>query len=544
MTRLLLTAALLVAPLAAGAQAPAFTRADTLRGAMTPERAWWDVAFYDLHVRVSPADSTISGVNRIEYRVLGASRELQVDLQAPMVVDSVIQNGRALAVRREGNAHFVTPVAAQPLASRQALSVFYHGRPRVAKDAPWDGGLVWTRDSLGTPWVASAVQGLGASAWWPNKDSQADEPDSQRVAVTVPAPLVNVSNGRLRSERRNADGTTTYEWFVQSPINTYGVAINAGRYAHFSDSYQGEAGPLTLDFWPLAYHEAAARRQFAQVKPMLACFERWFGPFPWYADGYKLVETPHLGMEHQSAVAYGNGYENGYRRRDLSGTGEGLTWDFIIVHESAHEWFGNSVTAADIADMWVHESFAAYAENLFVECRSGKAAGARYVIGTRAVVLNDRPVVGVFGVQSRGSDDMYYKGANMLHTIRQLVGDDERWRAMLRGMNTTFRHQVVTGRQVREYLGAQAGLDLGRVFAQYLETARIPVLEYSVSDAGLRYRWTNVVPGFDMPVRVTLGAAGERLLRPTERWSTEPVRVRAADVKVDESFYVTPRLVH
>ncbi len=530
---------------AAQAQEKSFTRADTLRGTITPQRAWWDVTFYDLHVAVSPADSSVSGHNGITYRVLAPAAEMQVDLMMPLVVDSIVQDGRALAHRREGNAIFVALAAPQRAGDTKTITVHYHGRPRAALHAPWDGGIVWTTDSLGAPFVASAVQGYGASGWWPTKDTQADEPDSQRVAITVPDPLVDVSNGRLRRVVRNPDHTTTFEWFVTNPINNYGVAVNAGHYTHFGDVYQGENGPLTMDFWPLAYHLDAARSQFAQATPMLKCFEHWFGPFPWYEDGYKLVETPHLGMEHQSAVAYGNHYANGYLGRDLSGTGWGLKWDFIIVHESAHEWWGNNITAKDIADMWIHESFANYAEGLYTECLYGKAAGAAYTIGDRRTVQNDRPIVGHFGVNDEGSGDMYNKGGNMLHTIRQIVGDDERWRGILRGLNATFRHQTVTGARVQQYISEQAGVNLAPVFAQYLTTTKIPVLEYRVAGGRLSYRWTSVVPGFDMPVRVQTSAGGaSTVLHPTTEWQTAPGAVASASaVKVDENYYVIGRVV-
>jgi aminopeptidase N len=419
--------------------------------------------------------------------------------------------------------------------------VYYHGKPRAAQHAPWDGGFVWTRDSTGATWIASAVQGYGASAWWPNKDTQADEPDSQRVAITVPSALTDVSNGRLRATTRNADGATTYEWFVKNPINNYDVAVNAGKYAHFSDTFDGESGKLTLDYWPIAYHLGAAKKQFTQVKPMLQCFEHWFGPYPWYEDGYKLVETPHLGMEHQSAVAYGNHYLNGYLGHDLSGTGVGLKWDFIIVHESAHEWFGNSITSKDLADMWVHESFANYSENLYTECQQGKAAGAAYVIGTRRAIQNDAPIIAPFGVNKEGSGDMYYKGGNMLHTIRQIVNDDEKWRGILRGLSSTFRHQVVTGDQVRKFISDRSGTDLSTVFAQYLTTTKVPVLEYKVTGQSVAYRWTDVIPGFSMPLRVSIGGR-EQVLHPTEQWQTIDVPTGTTPtVVVNENYYVLSR---
>ena len=533
-----------------------YTHADTLRGTLGPARAWWDVRRYDLAVRFSPADSSISGRVGVTYRVVAPPRtagggrtrrgELQLDLQAPLVLDSVVAGRRALAVRRDSNAYFVTPAAAQPLGARRTVTAYYHGRPRVARHAPWDGGVVWTADSLGHPWLATAVQGLGASAWWPVKDTQADEPDEgQTIAITVPDSMQDVSNGRLRSAVPNGDGTTTYTWAVTSPINNYDVTANAGRYAHFSDGYEGEGGRLSLDFWPLAYHLDTARVQFQQVKPMLACFEHWFGPYPWYTDGYKLVETPHLGMEHQSAVAYGNHYQNGYLGRDLSRTGLGLGWDFIIVHESGHEWWGNNLTSRDIADMWVHEGFTSYAEALYVECRDGKAAGARYVEGTRGRILNDRPVVGPYGVNAEGSSDMYFKGANMLHTIRQLVGDDERWRATLRGLQAHYRHQVVTGAQVERYMSQRLGLDLAPVFDQYLRTTQVPVLEYRVDGDSLAYHWTNVVPGFAMPVRATIAGRPGTRLTPTAAWqrTAGPTSTDAGvpPLRVADDYYVVTR---
>jgi aminopeptidase N len=528
-----------LATAAAQQRTPRYTRADTLRGSDGPGRAWWDASFYDLHVRVNPADSTIAGSNAITYRVLQPAREMQIDLQVPLVVDSIVQDRRRLDWRRDSNAVFVTLRAAQRPGEPRTVTVWYHGRPRVAVRAPWDGGFSWARDSSGGTWIATSNEGLGASVWWPLKDSYADEPDSQRIAITVPDPLINVSNGRLRATTRNADGTTTYEWFVASPINTYNVAVNAGRYAHFTDTLAGEGGLLTLDFWPLAENLERAHRQFQQVRPMLRCFEHWFGPFPWYEDGFKLVETPHLGMEHQSAIAYGNHYLNGYRGRDLSGTGLGLQWDFIIVHEAAHEWWGNNVSMADHADMWIHESFANYAENLYTECLLGRSAGAAYVVGTRRGIRNDRPIIPAYGVNAQGSGDMYPKGGNMLHTIRQLVDDDAKWRGILRGVQQTFRRQTVSSRQVQEYMSREAGMDLSAVFAQYLTTTRVPVFEYRLEGGTLAYRWADVVPGFAMPVRVQVPGQGTVWLRPTDRW--QPTTAGQGEVTVDENFYVVTR---
>ncbi len=534
---LAVTALVHAAPLFAQ-KSPVFTHADTLRGSNGPARSWWKTTFYDLHVRVNPVDSSIVGHNGIVYRVLRPNQEMQIDLQPPLVVDSMVQDGRMVSYRRDGNALFVSLTKPQREGDRNTVTVYYRGKPVAARNPPWDGGYIWRRDSLGNTWTATANEGLGASVWWPNKDLLSEEPDSQRIAITVPDPMVDVSNGRLRSTTHNNDGTTTFEWFVVSPINNYSVSVNAGTYAHIAESYDGESGRLTMDYWPLAYHLEAAREQFKQAKSMMTCFEHWFGPFPWYEDGYKLVEAPHLGMEHQSAVAYGNHYHNGYLGRDLSNTGHGLKWDFIIVHESAHEWWGNSITDKDAADMWVHESFANYSESLYTECQEGTKAGAEYQIGTRVLVKNDVPIVGHYGVNDEGSNDKYYKGGNMLHTIRQIVANDEKWRGILRGAQKTFRHQTIMGQQLEDYISKESGVDLSKVFSQYLRTTMIPTFEYKVDGTMLSYHWTNVVPGFDMPLRVALGGGSYTRIKPTEAWQTMKVPSANAEVRVDENFFV------
>jgi hypothetical protein len=490
---------------------------------------------------VNPADSSFTGWNGISYRVRRPEQTMQLDLQAPLVLDSAVQDGQRLDSRREGDAYFLTLPGRRNEGDTPTVTAYYHGQPGRGRPTG-SSGVVWARDSLGAPWFATSDELPGASIWWPLKDWLGDEPDSQRIAITVPDPLIGVSNGRLRGTTHHPDGTTTYEWFVTGPINSYGVAVNAGRYGHFADTFQGEAGALSLDFWPLAAHLDTARIQWAQAKPMLACFERWFGPYPWYADGYKLIETPYLGMEHQSGIAYGNKFLPGYLGRDLSGTGLGLGWDYIVIHESAHEWFGNSISTREPGDLWVHEAFATYAEGLYTECMHGRTAGAAYLIGLRRGIRNTGPIVGPRGVAGWYNTDMYSKGANVLHTIRQLVDDDARWRAILRGLTRTFRHRTVTGAEIEEYLGRASGLALRQVFAQYLTTTSVPELQYRVDHGTLSYRWAGVLAGFAMPVRVQIPGMGSRWLRPTAAWQRLTVpSPSGAGVPVDEDFYVTTR---
>jgi len=523
------------------AQKDHFTHQDTLRGSNTPQRAWWDVVYYDLHVSFLIDQKQITGYNAITYRVTGHPQDMQMDLMEPLEIDSVLQNGRHLDFTRDGNAYFIKIQSAQPLHSIQTIRIYYHGQPHEATNPPWQGGVTWTKDKLGNPWVVTSCQGLGASSWWPCKDYLADEPDSQQIAITVPDTLMDVSNGRLRKIMRHPNHTRTYVWFVDDPINNYDVAVNIGKYAHWQDVYNGLKGKLTLDYWVMPYNLKQSHVQFKQVKSMLKCFEYWFGPYPWYRDGYKLVETPYLGMEHQSCVAYGNDYENGYKGRDLSGTGWGLKWDFIIVHESAHEWFGNNITDQDIADMWIHESFANYAEALYVECQYGKQAGEDYVIGCRRLIRNDRPIIGHYGVNDEGSEDMYYKGGNMLNMIRHIIGNDSLWRAILRGLNQTFWHQTVTSRQIEQYIIQKSKSDLQPVFDQYLRTTQIPELEYVSRNDTLWYRWTNVIPDFHMPVRVFAGNH-PLVLHATTNWQQITLPVSGVDVlKIDRNFYVNSR---
>jgi len=514
-----------------------FTRQDSLRGSITKERIWWDVKYYHLDIKVNPSDSTITGSNTIKYQVLQEYNRMQIDLQKPMDIYKVIQDGKALKFTREGNAFFIELLAPQTAGKTKELTVFYGGKPKVAVNPPWDGGITWKKEGNGKLFIASSCQGLGASVWWPNKDHMYDEVENMLISVNVPGNLMDVSNGRLQSVKKLKDGTKTYNWYVSNPINNYGININIGDYVSFSEKYQGEKGNLDCTYYVLKDNLAKAKEQFKDVPRMLKAFEHWFGPYPFYEDSFKLVEAPYLGMEHQSSVTYGNGYKNGYRGRDLSGTGWGLKFDFIIIHESGHEWFANNITYKDIADMWIHESFTNYSESLFVEYYYGKEAGNEYVRGIRKNIENDKPIIGQYDVNNEGSSDMYYKGANMLHTIRQILNDDEKWRSILRGLNSTFYHQTVTTKQIEGYLTTEVGTDLSTVFNQYLRDTRIPTLEYYFKGENLGFRWSNCVSGFNMPVKVTINGK-EMWLKPKTDWEQQSITVENPKLEIDKNFYV------
>ena len=515
-----------------------FTRQDTLRGSITPEREWWDLTYYHLDIEVKPEEKFISGTNTIQYKVLKPLQVMQIDLQEPMKITKVTQNGKERAIKREGNAFFIM-LDEQNTDDINSIVVHYEGHPREAKRAPWDGGLSWKKDENGNHFIATSCQGLGASVWWPNKDHMYDEVDSMLISVTNPKGLTNVSNGRLRKVDDLGDKVKSH-WFVSNPINNYGVNVNIADYVNFSEVYNGEKGQLDMDYWVLSYNLEKAKEHFKDAPKMMKAFEHWFGPYPFYEDSFKLVEVPYLGMEHQSSITYGNQYKKGYSGYDLSRTGWGLKFDFIIIHEAGHEWFANNITYKDIADMWVHEGFTAYSENLFLDYYYGKEASAEYVIGTRNGIQNDKPIIGYYDVNNEGSGDMYYKGANMLHTLRQLVEDDEKWREILRGLNTEFYHQTVTTKQIEDYISQQTKKDLTAFFNQYLRTTQIPTLEYKIEDNQLKFRYTNIVEGFDMPIEVEIDGKHEWIF-PNSEWKTKPIK--GEGFSVDKDFYIYSKKV-
>ncbi len=533
---------LLAGATGADGQTGTWSRQDTLRGSITPEREWWDLTFYNLYIKVMPASRSFEGSNLVRYKVLRPGRRLQIDLQEPLSINCVVQDGTELRFERDGNAWFIELQKPQVAGNTEELTVFYGGKPKEAIRPPWEGGVQWTRDSSGKWFIATSCQGVGASAWWPCKDHMYDEPDSMKISVNVPKDLKNISNGRLVKIDDPGDGTRTFHWQVRNPINSYGVNLNIADYAGWQEVFEGEKGKLDLSYYVLPENLERAKKQFTQVPLMLKAFEYWFGPYPFYEDGFKLVEVPYLGMEHQSSVTYGNRFANGYLGRDLSGTGWGLKFDFIIIHESGHEWFANNITYRDIAEMWIHEAFTSYSEALYLEYHFGKKAASGYLIGTRKTIRNQARIMGTFGVNRRGSGDMYPKGANMLHTVRQVIDDDEVWRKILRGLNKEFYHATVNGNDIIGYINRESGKDLSLVFKQYLEDIRIPELEYIFKGNALHYRWNKVIDGFNMPVKVRLGDREDAWLYPVAN-TWKKLETGQSTLTADPDFYISVKLL-
>ena len=512
-----------------------FTKQDTLKGSNTEFRNFWDVKKYELSVEPNFEQKSIKGNNKISFEILKdvLNPVFQIDLQRPMKADKIECNFPTIdGFKRDGDFIFISSKKNFKKGEKYTIDITYSGSPTIAKNAPWDGGWVFTKDEKGNPWMSVADEGIGASVWLPVKDIWSDEPENGIVMkIITPSDLVGIGNGRL-TDKKTKNGKNIFTWEVKNPINAYSIIPNIGKYVNFKDSYAGEKGKLDLDYWVIDYNLDRAKKQFQQVKPMLKAFEYWFGPYPFYEDSYKLVDSPYLGMEHQSNIAYGNQYVNGYLGNDLSGTGVGLNWDYIIVHESGHEWFANNITAKDQADMWIHESFTMYSEVLFTEDYMDKKSADIYAQGIQNNIANDIPIIGKYGVRNEGSGDMYPKGASMIHTMRQIMNDDVKFRQILRGLNKDFYHQTVTTEQIEKYISAKSGIDFSTVFDQYLRTTKVPVLEYSQNGTELKYRFTNTVKSLNLPVKF-----GDQTISPNESWQKITLK-NSQPVEFNKNYYL------
>ena len=516
-----------------------YTRKDSLRGSLRPERTDYDVKKYDLFVKVDPEKKYISGVNKISFKTSAKLSKLQIDLFENMKIDSILFRGKKLKFNREFNAVFVEFEKAIKKNKKRTIDVYYSGNPIIAKTPPWDGGFIFTKDQNGKDWVSVAVQGTGASLWYPNKDHLSDEPEEVEIHIAAPEELVAVSNGRLMGKEELDENFTQWNWKVVNPINNYNIILNIGDYVNFSDQFQD----LDLEYYVLSYNLEKAKKSFQEVQPMMDCFYEKIGPYPFPEDSYKLVETPFLGMEHQSAVAYGNGFGFGYMGRDLSATGVGLNWDYIIIHESGHEWFGNSITAKDIADMWIHESFTSYTEAIYIECRWGLEKALTYLNGVkRTMVRNNKPIIGDYGVNAEGSGDMYFKGANMINTLRFVINDDEKWWNILNNFTSEFKHTTTDTESVVAFFEAETGLELTPFFDQYLRYTKLPQLQFKKEKNVISYRWKTDVENFEIPVELSNDAEEIRIY-PTNKWQKLDQEISTKHLKVNlKKFYITTDL--
>ena len=528
-----------------------FSLSDSLRGSLSSYRSCYDVYYYDLNVTIDDENKElINSYNDFYITSLEDFDNIQIDLFSNLEINSIVFNETKLNFKRKFNAVFIDFPEIIKKGENVKFRVNYDGKPRKAVNPPWDGGFSWDYDKNKNPWIGVSCQGLGASSWWPCKDHQSDEPDSMRITCTVRSPLKVVSNGKLISNKSGYDlklksKVNTSSWFVSYPINNYNVTLCAADYAHFSDYYLSNSDTLFLDYYVLTYNETKAKEHFKQVKPMLECFEEYFGQYPFINDGFSLVETPYLGMEHQSAIAYGNNYLPGYNGN--KNFIAGLDFDYIIVHETGHEWWGNSITTNDIADMWIHEGFCTYSEVIYVECMYGYETMLEYVNNQKRFVRNDKPIVGPYNVNKKGSNDMYQKGSLMLHTLRNLINDDELWFSILKGISIDFKYKVLDGKDIIEYINRKVDFNLSLFFNQYLFNSKIPILEYKIQKEGreyvLLYRW-NAIKDFDMKLLINDGEKNI-WISPNSEW--KEYTIGNVDIKNfsirDDLFYVDTKKV-
>ncbi len=477
-----------------------FTHKDSLRGSLNPARSCYDVNYYHLNIIVDPGAQTVTGIVTIGFTVVKATDSIQVDLFSNYTVMGAILDSNWMYVRRYGNCMFIHFTDTLKPGERHSVDIHYSGSPPIAKKPPWDGGFIWGKDSLDRPWVGVACEGLGASSWWPCKDYLGDKPDSMKISVKVPEGYFCVSNGQLKSIENMYDGYNRFHWLVTYPINTYDVTLNIGKYERIHDTFQSKAGPLALDYFVLDYHIKQAEDYFSkQVKPMLRCFEKYFGPYPFTRDGYGLVETNYWGMEHQGAISYGNHFK-------LNSSG----FDFIIVHESAHEWWGNSLSVNDQAEMWLHESFATYAESLYLECTKDKSTAQDYLNAQRSLIQNRFPLIGPFGVNyyERPDNDIYYKGAWMLHTLRNVIRNDSLWFNILYSFQEKYKYGNIISGDFIKMVNEKTGKNYDAFFDQYLRHDSLPLLSYKAEQHGavieLAYSWKHTVKNFYMPVDIDI----------------------------------------
>ncbi len=521
-----------------------FTYCDTLRGGLRPERTCYDVTYYDLSVTIDTAKQYITGVNRIHYKAVETFDVMQIDLFSNMIIDRIEYNGQPVTYKRECDAVFVytRKDLTQLKGTEGRLDVYFRGYPMKAKRAPWDGGFTWTTDKKGNQFIATSVQGVGASLWWPTKEYLGDEPDSMRISITVPRNLSAIANGQLEAVVKEENDLHTWKWLVSYPINNYNVALNIANYEYFSDEHTYSDGEkLKLNYYVLPENLEKAKKHFAQVKPMLKCYEQYLGKYPFMRDGYKLVETPYVGMEHQSCIAYGNGYKGGYQGVDFSRIG--LNFDYIIIHETGHEWWGNSVSCQDIADMWIHESFCTYTEAIYVECMRDYKTAIRYINAKRNSIGNRSPMIGVYGVNQEGDHDMYSKGSLALNTFRHVLGNDDLWWSIIKGIaDTAFKHSNTNADEILAYINQNSGYNFSPIFHQYFRHAAIPKFVYALKRQKggkfeLRYRWETDVANFSMPVFVETGSGKLQKLDCTNAEQVLSIKLATADkFKVNEDF--------
>lgn len=510
-----------------------YPKSNRLWGNYSEYRANNDLISYDLTIKVNPEKKYISGKNTIRFKMLKAANKIQLDLYKNLNIDRIMANNQSLTYERKGNTVYITFPHKLKKGVTEEIDFYYSGYPKATGRF---GCFTFKKDALGKHWINTACQGTGSMVWWPNKDQQPDEVESMIMRVSVPSDLKNISNGRLIETNIKDNGYTEYVWQTVNPINNYSVSLNIGNYVHFGE----KLGELTLDYYVLAQDVDKAKAQFKQVIPMMVSYQKYFGEYPFIKDGYKLIQAPYTGMEHQSAVTYGNGFKNGYNRgegvsADWTGVGISLKFDFIIIHETGHEWFGNSLTSYDFSDAWIHEGWCTYAEAVYVEDQFGYEDAIKYLNGYKNKVENRYPMIGQSSVAHWPTSDIYFKGTLFINTLRHIIADDEKWWAGVKAFTTGFKKSHLYTVDVLNFFNQYFDDDFEKVFDQYLYFNNIPTLEISKTAGQVKYRWQADVDGFNMPLDVQIDGEIIRLY-PQTTWQT--VENSGEFTVLEEQFYI------
>jgi aminopeptidase N len=492
---------------------PKYTHKDTLRGALRPERTCFDVTFYNLSLKIDPKKKVISGSNDITFRVVQPTQKIQIDLYDIYKIGSIEWNKKTLPYIRDCNALFISfPEKLMP-GTMQTITIRYSGKPRSAPKPPWNGGFVWKTDSKKNYWDGVACEHLGASSWWPTKDHLSDEPDSMQMTFTVPDGYDLISNGTPRSKTPAGNGYTSHTWFVSYPINNYDATFYLGKFSHFSDTVVNKEGKYPLDYYVLPQNLDKAKVVFAQTKNVLKVYEQLFGEYPFMRDGFALVEAPFAGMEHQGAIAYGSGYDDSKKNFMYHNKKE----DPIIVHETAHEWWGNSLTVNDMNDIWIQEGFATYSELLYFEKMYGYTEYIKEMAGFANYIFNFWPVIDHYNVNENGfaSNDCYMKGATILQCLRSTMNSDSLFFKLIKDFALRYKYKTINSSDFEHMVNEYTGQDYSAFFNKYLRDKNLPILAYTYKKEGssieFTYRWAEVEKSFHMPFCITDGNKNYRL---------------------------------
>jgi len=516
---------------------PELTPNNNLIGNLNENRSSYRVSFYDINIDFDIDHKSLAGFVTIKAESIRDLNKLQIDLAENLNIKKITYENKELSFSREFDAILIDFNSTIVKGSIFEFTVFYDGIPQSADNPPWAGGFTWSKDKNGRDWIAVSCEGEGARIWWPNKDHITAEGDSVRMKYTVPSNTVAVGNGKLRNIITK-NNKSTYEWFVGNPINNYNISVQIGNYVAVQDTFIKDDTIHNMNHYVLDYNKELASNYFTQSKEVIRFYEKYFGDYQWYEDGYKLIEVPYLGMEHQSAVTYGNGFSiyNGVRSKSWPMYG---VIDPLIIHETGHEWFGNSVTASDPTHIWIHEGLQVYSEAIYFEDKfKSYEVGVHYLNTLKNRIVNEVPIVGNENENHWAlHGDTYMKGAWVMHTLRSTINDDKSWFEILKEFMEENAKGFVNTRDFFDKVNEITGDDYWYFAEQYFYSSAQPELEYYQTDNEFFYRWNNVNENFSMPIDLLINGSSTRVF-PTKKFKSFNISKHSQIEVMEWKYYV------